>query len=266
MPPLQILLNSQSHDKSIKSIHHLRCPMPVEPPQNRCSIVIQYVISHSPSSRAWPQLQSRHVLSVPRHFGVRFGPVRGWLLLSATSAETPRPTAEIMIFLDDKTDKKWQKGHTLSIVLGVLHPAPLKFPHICVVTMFFLKHLLGDVFSELHIGGISKPGRYLEFGLRFPTKKHIRNAVKHASLRHWKLDPYQSTILFCIPLSSSFQIYEWTNGSSLTTCNLEKNKHPNTPEASHLTVFQQFTCAPKGYFTLKHAQPDFPKSSQTWSN
>ena len=148
-----------------------------------------------------------------------------------------------------KNDKKDQTN-TLSIVLGVFHPAPLKFPQICVVTMVFLKRLLGDVFSELHIGGISKPGRYLEFGLRFPTKKHITNEVKHASLRHWKLDPYQSTILFCIPLSSSFQIYEWTNGSSLTTCNLEKKT--NIPTNKEPAIWQYFNSSPALQRDISH--------------
>ncbi len=71
------MLKSQTHDEWI---HHLKMSHARGTPQNHCSIVIQYyVISHSPCG-AWPQLQSRHVLSVPRHFGVRFGPVQGWLL------------------------------------------------------------------------------------------------------------------------------------------------------------------------------------------
>lgn len=219
--------------------------MPVEPHKIGSPLSFSMWLA-TPRSGAWPQLQSRHVLSVPRHFGVRFGPGTGDGCLQHQQCQDQLLKSwSFWMTKRTKNDKKDQTN-TLSIVLGVVHPAPLKFPHICVVTMVFVKRLLGDVFSELHIGGISKPGRYLEFGLRFPTKKHITNEVKHASLRHWKLDPYQSTILFCIPLSdsSSFQIYEWTNGSSLTTCNLQKNKHPNTPEASHLTVFQQFTCAP----------------------
>lgn len=158
-----------------------------------------------------------------------------------------------MIVLDDKTDKKWQNGqtNTLSIVLGVVHPAPLIFHTSASSPWFFFKRLLGDVFSELHIGGISKPGRYLEFGLRFPTKKHITNEVKHASLRHWKLDPYQSTILFCIPLSSSFQIYKWTNGSSLTTCNLEK-KQTNIPTNKEPAIWQYFNSSPALQRDISH--------------